>query len=83
MPNCYQGIDIPLNLQQDPCNGETKSSACIIHPDELALLELPQNSSVRDIINAYSIALNSALNRIQALETALEDLEERVLILED
>lgn len=76
MSNCYQGINIPLNLQQDPCNGETKSSACIIHPDELVLLELPQNSSVRNIINTYAIALNSALNRIQALEIASENTEQ-------
>ena len=81
MATCYQGIQIPT-LQSDPCNGKTKNSACIIHPDALTLLELPANSPIRDIINTYAIALNSALNRIQALETIVEDLEARVLVLE-
>ena len=83
MSDCYQGIVIPPNLQEDPCLGKRINSACVIHPDALTLLDIPSNTPVRDIINALVIALNSALNRIQDLETSTENLEERVQILED
>ena len=82
MPNnCEQGVIIPL-LSTDLCNGETKNSACIIHTDPITLLSLSANSTQEEINNAFVLAISSLLNRVELLETRVDDLEERILILE-
>jgi len=80
--NCSNGITIPT-LNEDLCNGETKATQCIIHPDALVLLELPADSSTYDIINAFYVSLSAALNRIESLETLTVELEARIVALEN
>jgi len=81
--NCNSGISIPSLLPEDPCNGETKSTKCVIHSDALVLLELSADSSVYDIINAFYVSLSAALNRIESLETLTVELEARIVALEN
>lgn len=76
-----QGIIIP-NLEDDPCNGDKKSTACVVHTSSIPSLDLPEDSTQEDINNAIIVALNSANNRIVALETLIEDLENRIVQLE-
>ena len=82
MNNCNNGIVIPSLLPTDPCNGETKNSACVIHTDAITLLDLPINSTQEEINNAFVLAISSLLNRVELLETRVDDLESRILILE-
>lgn len=70
-------------LENDICNGSKKPTTCIIHPTAIPTLSLPINSTQEEINNALIIALNSAVNRITALETLTEDLEQRVLAIEN
>ena len=79
--NCNNGIVIP-NLENDECNGKTMSTKCIIHVDSIPSLDLPQNSSQYEINQTLILALNSANNRIEALETLIENLETRIIDLE-
>jgi hypothetical protein len=79
---CNNGIIIP-QLSEDVCNGETKNSKCVIHEDALVLLELPEDSSAYDIINAFYVSLSAALNRIESLETLTVELEARIVALEN
>jgi len=81
MSQCNQGIDIPI-LNTDLCNGKTINTKCVIHEDEISLLEIDANSSQYIINNAVLVAITSLLNRVDALELALTDVESRLLILE-
>ena len=81
MADCISGIDIPI-LQVDPCNGKTINTKCVIHEDEISLLEIDANSSQYVINNAILVSMTSLLNRVDALELALADAESRILILE-
>jgi hypothetical protein len=67
---CNSGISIP-ELSADPCHGETKSTECIIHKDAITLLDLPPNSTQAEINNAFVLAINSLLLRIEELEPTL------------
>lgn len=80
--SCISGVNIPI-LSEDICNGETKNSKCVIHEDALVLLELPSNSTMYEIVNAFSVALSAALNRLQDLETLTTELEARIVVLEN
>ena len=75
--NNTQIVQIP-----DNCNGERKSTKCVIHEDEISLLEIDANSSQYVINNAILVSMTSLLNRVDALELALADAESRILILE-
>ena len=75
--NNTQIVQIP-----DPCNGKTINTKCVIHEDEISLLEIDANSSQYVINNAILVSMTSLLNRVDALELALADAESRILILE-
>lgn len=81
MKPCVQNIAIPT-LPTDPCNGKTISTKCIIHEDEISILEIDANSSQYVINNAMLVAIASLVNRVTSLETTIADLEARILILE-
>lgn len=66
----------------DDCNGKTINTKCVIHEDEISLLEIDANSSQYVINNAILVSMTSLLNRVDALELALADAESRILILE-
>ncbi len=75
--NNTQIVQIP-----DPCSGKTINTKCVIHEDEISLLEIDANSSQYVINNAILVSMTSLLNRVDALELALADAESRILILE-
>ena len=66
----------------EPCSGKTINTKCVIHEDEISLLEIDANSSQYVINNAILVSMTSLLNRVDALELALADAESRILILE-
>ena len=74
--------NIVIQQIEDPCQGETKNSACIIHTDPITLLDLPANSTQEEINNAFVLAISSLMNRVEELETVVADQESRILILE-
>jgi len=81
MNNCNTGISIPT-LSEDNCGGKTTSTKCVIHEEQISLLEIPANSTQEIINNAIMVALSSLQTRVTSLEEALEDAENRILILE-
>lgn len=81
MAECIQGITIPP-LLQDNCNGETKSTDCIIHSNAITYLGLPANSNLTTIISTLLLSLKDARDRVIALEARIEDHETRITNLE-
>ena len=75
--NNIEIIQIP-----DDCNGERKSTNCVIYPSAITLLDLPPNSSNTEVINALVLAINSLIGRVELLETITTDHEARLTILE-
>jgi hypothetical protein len=72
---CNNGVDIPNILQTETCNGEYKSTQCIIHPTAISYLNLPINSSQQTINNAFILALQYKDEVILALTERIEALE--------
>lgn len=56
MEDCYNGIAIPNRIVEE-CNGDYKSTDCILSPNALAYLGLPANSSQADINTAIEASL--------------------------
>jgi len=56
MENCYNGIAIPTPVPA-PCNGEYKSTDCILAPNALTYLGLPASSSQSEINAAIQASL--------------------------
>lgn len=79
--DCHQYTVIPT-LPSDPCNGERGNIKCIYSEDAFTLLEIPANSSLDTILNAFVVALNAQNTRLNAQELLIADLEARILVLE-
>lgn len=79
--DCHQYTVIPT-LPSDPCNGERGNTKCIYSEDAFTLLDLPANSSLDIILNAFVVALNAQNTRLNAQELLIADLEARVETLE-
>ena len=79
--DCHQYTVIPT-LPSDPCNGERGNIKCIYSEDAFTLLDLPANSSLDTILNAFVVALNAQNTRLSAQELLIADLEARVESLE-
>jgi hypothetical protein len=71
--NCPTSNIVEIPLVVDECNGEIKSTNCVVHPTELAFLDLPAFSKQTDINNALSVSAQSALARVDEMEALLED----------
>lgn len=56
METCYSGIAIPTP-ESEPCNGDYKSTDCVLSPDALTYLGLPANTSQSDINAAVQASL--------------------------
>lgn len=78
---CDNNIIIPV-LPSDDCNGERKSTNCIIYPTAITYLSLPEDSTVTQVIDNLLLSLVDARNRIELLETLVENLDTRLTILE-
>ncbi len=71
---CQTGTSVPT-LTQETCNGEYKSTQCIIHPTAISYLNLPINSSQQAINNALILALQYKDEQIAQLTERIETLE--------
>ena len=80
MADCIGYIN-PVQIE-DFCNGERGDTRCIFSADAFTLLEIPGNSSLDVILNAFVVALNAQNTRLNAQDLLIADLEARVEILE-
>lgn len=78
--NCNEYI-VPVQIV-DFCNGERGDTRCIFSADAFTLLDLPADSSLDVILNAFVVALNAQNTRLNAQDLLIADLEARVEILE-
>ena len=74
--------NITIEQTTDFCNGKTMSTKCLINESAIPSLFLEPNSTQEEVNNAFVLAINSLINRVELLETQVEDLAERILILE-
>lgn len=75
MEKCYQGIDIPEQIQE-PCGNTYISTNCVSIPGSLIYLDIPSGSSQTEVNNKIMLALQSSYQAIQELTA-------RVIILEN
>lgn len=68
MATCKQTNIPELNQGSDPCEGERKSTNCVVHPNAIPSLYLPENATQTEINEAFVTALQTLLIRIQNLE---------------
>ena len=80
MADCI-GYITPVQIE-DFCNGKRYDTRCIFSSDSFSLLDVPANSSLDVILNAFVVALNAQNTRLNAQELLIADLEARVLDLE-
>ena len=81
MATCNEYIVVPT-LPTDPCNGKRYDMRCIFSSDSFSLLDLPADSSLDVILNAFVVALNAQNTRLNAQDLLIADLEARIEILE-
>ena len=80
MADCIGYIN-PVQIE-DFCNGKRYDTRCVFSSDSFSLLDVPANSSLDVILNAFVVALNAQNTRLNAQELLIADLEARVLDLE-
>ena len=78
---CPNYIVLP-ELPEDFCNGKRYDTRCIFSADSFTLLDLPADSSLDVILNAFVVALNAQNTRLNAQDLLIADLEARIEILE-
>lgn len=66
----------------DNCNGERKSTNCIIYPTAITYLALSTEPTVTQVIDNLLLSLVDARHRINLLETIVANLNSRLTILE-
>ena len=76
-----QNYIIPVQIV-DNCNGERGNIKCQFSEDAYTLLDVPANSSLDTILNAFVVALNAQNTRLNAQDLLIADLEARIEILE-
>ena len=79
--SCTTNITIPT-LPTDPCNGKQVSTKCLINESAIPSLFLEPNSTQEEVNNAFVLAINSLINRVELLETQVADMNARLIILE-
>lgn len=80
MATCNEYI-VPVQIE-DFCNGKRYDTRCIFSSNSFSLLDLPSDSSLDVILNAFVVALNAQKTRIDAQDLLIADLEARIEILE-
>ena len=80
MADCI-GYITPIQIE-DFCNGKRYDTRCIFSSDSFSLLDLPADSSLDVILNAFVVALNAQNTRLNAQDLLIADLEARIEILE-
>ena len=66
----------------DNCNGERKSTNCIIYPTAITYLNLASEATATQVIDNLLLSLVDARNRIQLLENLVSDLDARLTLIE-
>ena len=80
MADCIGYIN-PVQIE-DFCNGKRYDTRCVFSSDSFSLLDLPANSSLDVILNAFVVAISAQKTRIDAQDLLIADLESRVTTLE-
>ena len=75
--NNIEIIQIP-----DNCNGERKSTNCVIYPTAITYLGLSSESTATQVIDNLLLSLVDARNRVQLLENLVSDLDARLTLIE-
>ena len=75
--NNTQIVQIP-----DDCNGERKSTNCVIYPSAITYLGLSSESTATQVIDNLLLSLVDARQRIELLETIVADLDARLTLIE-
>lgn len=70
---CYSGTTNPDKIEE-VCDGVYTSDQCIIHEAALTYLGLAANSSIKDIINQFILALMQKDVQIQQLQQQIDAL---------
>ena len=66
----------------DDCNGERKSTNCVIYPTAITYLGLSSESTATQVIDNLLLSLVDARNRIELLETIVANLDARLTLIE-
>ena len=66
----------------DDCNGERKSTNCVIYPSAITYLGLSSESTATQVVDNLLLSLVDARNRIQLLENLVSDLDARLTLIE-
>mgnify|MGYP006349048743 FL=1 len=72
---CYTGTTVPLELIEEPCNGNYTSTACISSPVAITALNLPANATQLQINTALVLAIQNLSNQIEELTARVIELE--------
>lgn len=64
------GVNIPPS-QTEPCSGKYYDDNCVIHPQALTEFNLPPDSSVNTIIEAYKTSIANMQQRLSDLESGV------------
>ena len=75
--NNIEIIQIP-----DDCNGERKSTNCVIYPSAITYLGLSSEPTATQVIDNLLLSLVDARNRIELLETIVANLDARLTLIE-
>ena len=75
--NNTQIVQIP-----DDCNGERKSTNCVIYPSAITYLGLSSEPTATQVIDNLLLSLVDARQRIELLETIVADLDARLTLIE-
>lgn len=75
---CYSGVSIMPQITEI-CNGEYKSSLCVLHAQAIPDFNLPINSSLNTIIETMKTIIVSQNLRTTNLETEIATLKARLL----
>ena len=66
----------------DDCNGERKSTNCVIYPSAITYLGLSSEPTATQVIDNLLLSLVDARQRIELLETIVANLDARLTLIE-
>jgi len=75
--NCYTGTNIPTPISEN-CGGIYTSTECIVQESAIPYLNLPANSSVKNIINNLVLALLYKDEQIANQTTIIDELQGQI-----
>ena len=79
--NCTPEVNI-IQIQ-DNCAGKTIKTDCVVHPDAITYLEIPENSTVTQVIDNFVTSLADARIRVKSTEEDILNIQADVLALQE